>query len=228
MNYLSGPLPDLTNLPLEVFFLGSNNFIFSDFEDQFNHFYNNMGGNFYYTPMNPFDEYEVINKVSPPKVDVALSTLFGNNPNASSNNSYQWYKNYEPIEDATSPSYLIENAIENDTGEYTCLVTNSVVTGLTLERNPYSVNIIDKIPNPTDVVFTMYPNPTNSTFTINSDTVSEGIIQVYNFQGVLALEDYYLSDYNNLFDASGLKFGIYIVKLSTFDGQVYYNKLIKK
>ncbi|TVZ58746.1 putative secreted protein (Por secretion system target) [Flavobacteriaceae bacterium MAR_2010_105] len=228
-NLLSGSVPDFSTLPnLEVLSIRQNNFVFSDFEDQFNDLHNRMGDNFYISPMNPFDEYETINKVSPPKVDVPLTSLFENNPNASANNSYQWYKNYEPIDGATNPNYLIEKAIENDTGEYTCMVTNSVVTGLTLERNPYSVNIIDKIPNPTDVVFTMYPNPTNSTFTINSDTVSEGIIQVYDFQGVLAFEDYYSSEYNNLFDASGLKFGIHIVKLSTFDGQVHYNKLIKK
>ena len=54
------------------------------------------------------------------------------------------------------------------------------------------------------MAFTLYPNPTNSTFTVNSDTVSEEIIQIYNFQGVIALEDYYSSDYSNLFDASGL------------------------
>ena len=228
VNQLSGPLPDLTNLPLEVFFLGSNNFVFSDFEDQFNHFYNTMGNYFFYTPMNPFDEFEIINEVTPPTEDVELTTLFYNNSNASPNNSYQWYKNYEPISGATSPNYLIENALTNDTGEYMCLVTNSVVTGLTLERNPYVVNIIDRHPNPTDVVFKMFPNPTNSTFQIKSETVTEGFLEIYDFQGVLSYSDYFSSEYYNNFDISHLNRGIYIVKLSTFYGETYYNKLVKK
>ncbi len=59
---------------------------------------------------------------------------------ASTNNTYQWYKDGTIIDGAINTTYQIANTTTNDIGIYYCEVKNSVITELTLTRNPITVD----------------------------------------------------------------------------------------
>ena len=67
---------------------------------------------------------------------ISFSSLIGG-----SKNSYQWYKNNQPITGATSSSFTLNGAQPTDSGTYTCQVTNSIVTGLAIYRNVIKLSV---------------------------------------------------------------------------------------
>ncbi|MFY0625914.1 MAG: leucine-rich repeat domain-containing protein [Reichenbachiella sp.] len=58
-----------------------------------------------------------------------------------SNNAYQWLKDNNIIDGATSSSYTIDPVGANDSGIYTCEITNSNATQLVLLRNEITLNV---------------------------------------------------------------------------------------
>jgi Leucine-rich repeat (LRR) protein len=66
-------------------------------------------------------------------------------------NNYQWYKNQALITGATNPTFTIPNTAISDAGIYTCKITNTIATQLTLERNPINL-VIQGFVNPTDSI----------------------------------------------------------------------------
>ncbi|WP_046758888.1 T9SS type A sorting domain-containing protein [Kordia jejudonensis] len=67
---------------------------------------------------------------------------------ASANNSYQWYKDGNPVANANAPALtLTANLDGSDSGVYVLKVTNSVVTNLELETNPITLNVTAVAPN---------------------------------------------------------------------------------
>ncbi len=69
-------------------------------------------------------------------LSITLETICGGE-----NNQYQWYFNNNSIEGATESTYTLNNVIEANQGVYTCAVTNTVVTGLTLWRKPVTLHV---------------------------------------------------------------------------------------
>jgi hypothetical protein len=67
---------------------------------------------------------------------VEMTSLVGG-----SANRYQWFKNSEPITGATEAVYVIESAALPDACEYTCDITNTIVTGLVLHRRTVTVTV---------------------------------------------------------------------------------------
>ncbi|MDD3685469.1 MAG: hypothetical protein PHE56_01760 [Bacteroidales bacterium] len=67
---------------------------------------------------------------------ITLETICGGE-----NNQYQWYFNNNPIEGATESTYTLTNVIEANQGVYTCAITNTIVTGLTLWRKPITLHV---------------------------------------------------------------------------------------
>ncbi len=67
---------------------------------------------------------------------VEMTSLVGG-----SANRYQWFKNSEPINGATEAVYVIESATLSDASEYTCDITNTIVTGLVLHRRTVTVHV---------------------------------------------------------------------------------------
>lgn len=67
--------------------------------------------------------------------NVQMSTTIGG-----TNNVYLWQKNSSPVGD-NSPVLDILNATPTDNGEYTCIVSNSSVPGLSYERAPVNVTV---------------------------------------------------------------------------------------
>ena len=55
-------------------------------------------------------------------------------------NLYQWYKDGIPI-GANDSLYTINSVVFADSGEYTCGITNTIVTGLTLNKRPIQLNV---------------------------------------------------------------------------------------
>ncbi|CAM1368156.1 hypothetical protein [Tenacibaculum xiamenense] len=88
-----------------------------------------------YSPQAKVDLVET--KTVPLDGSITLST----SKLTSTNNSYQWYKDGVAILGATSKDLVLNNVKELDAGVYHFTATNSVVTGLTLEREPITVNI---------------------------------------------------------------------------------------
>ena len=59
--------------------------------------------------------------------------------------SYQWYRNGQAIPTATSATYQVEPVTEADTGTYTCVVTDTVMT-TTHETAVVTVTVATDLP----------------------------------------------------------------------------------
>ncbi len=133
-NNLSGAIPSsITTLAnLSTFYIIDNNFVFEDFEDNFNELLDK--GMTYSTQANVDNEESITisNKAS-----VSLSI----NATSSPNNTYQWQKDGKDIPGATRRSYVITNASASDSGVYDCFIRNTLVTGLTLRREKVTISI---------------------------------------------------------------------------------------
>ncbi|WP_299249349.1 leucine-rich repeat domain-containing protein, partial [uncultured Aquimarina sp.] len=136
-NQLMGNIPsglsDLSNL--SSFFVMGNNFVFSDFEQEFNTYVTKLGTNFKYTPQSKVDLSETQSVVSGESITLTSNQL------TSSNNQYQWYKDGVILSGATNKDLVITNATDTDAGVYHFTATNTVITGLTLERNPITLEV---------------------------------------------------------------------------------------
>ncbi|MDY8138495.1 hypothetical protein [Aquimarina sp. 2201CG5-10] len=133
-NKLGGAVPlSLTTITtLETLAIEHNGFVFEDFETQFSNY---ASINFSYTPQDKVD--------TPDSQSIAFGGTFTltSTQLTSTNNQYQWFKNGLPINGATSKDLVITNATQDDSGMYFFEATNTVITGLTLIRNPISIEV---------------------------------------------------------------------------------------
>jgi Leucine-rich repeat (LRR) protein len=137
---------DLVNLPslsglssLQYLSIQNNKFTFEDIEP-------NIGVasvRFTYSPQDSVGEIQ--NKVITEGSNFTMSVSVGGE-----NNQYQWEKGGSIIPGATNHSYTIISAEISDAGSYTCEITNTVATELTLYSNPVNVTI-----NPLSPVLTV-------------------------------------------------------------------------
>lgn len=67
---------------------------------------------------------------------ITLSTVVSGRANV-----YQWFKNGTAISGATAANLVLNPLTTTDSGTYTCLITSTIVTGLTLERNPITLTV---------------------------------------------------------------------------------------
>ncbi|WP_086031728.1 immunoglobulin domain-containing protein, partial [Tenacibaculum holothuriorum] len=115
----------------------NNNFIFGDFEDEFNQ-YKNLN-TFTYSPQDKFDEIREEN-VKDGEGFKLTSTVFGETVSNSTNNSYQWYKDGGAIDGAVNKTYSIASMSPSDAGVYNLKVTNSTITNLELVQQNITIN----------------------------------------------------------------------------------------
>ncbi|MBP2832846.1 hypothetical protein J8281_11675 [Aquimarina sp. U1-2] len=134
---LKGKIPQQWSLlpNLKDFRIQDSNFVFSDFESEFSLYLSKLGSNFSYQTQLKVDEANNLSVEQGNSITLTSTTL------TSANNAYQWYKDGVAIVDATNKEYVIENASDADAGVYNFTATNSVVTGLTLERNPITLSV---------------------------------------------------------------------------------------
>ncbi|UCG27158.1 MAG: leucine-rich repeat domain-containing protein, partial [Bacteroidales bacterium] len=122
-------LPDLSSLTL-LFELAINNnrFTFEDIEP-------NIGvasTTFLYSPQDSVGIETT--------VKVALDSSYTMSVNVGGvNNSYQWYRDGNPISGATGSTYSINAANSSDYGTYECEISNTVAVELTLHSRPIHI-----------------------------------------------------------------------------------------
>lgn len=123
-------LPDLSGITsLTSLSVANNHLEFDDVEP-------NIGiASFSYSPQADVGSEDTL--FIAPGASQTLSAVVGG-----SANQYQWFKDGAAIAGANESDYLITSATVNDTGIYTCEITNSIATALTLQRKPITVMLL--------------------------------------------------------------------------------------
>ena len=130
-NLLSGTIPEeIASLSqLQEFWIGENNFTFTEIEPfKTNH----PSTPLVYSPQNKVGDMQ--NYSLAPSESITLTIAMPENPTG--HDQYQWYKDGQPINGATSRNLTITINSENDYGTYTYKITNTAITDLTLESEP--------------------------------------------------------------------------------------------
>jgi len=135
-NNFSGVIPfSLNDNPeLNVLTFGSNQIIFSDFENLHSEYLSALQI-YQFSPQAKVDLEETLSVAENGTITLTSTEL------TSPNNSYQWFKDGVAIAGATTKDYVISSATPADAGVYYFQATNSIVTGLTLTRNNITVNV---------------------------------------------------------------------------------------
>ncbi|WP_064967128.1 leucine-rich repeat domain-containing protein [Tenacibaculum ovolyticum] len=134
-NKFSKKLPHFRSDVLKQITISYNNFVFSDFENEYLYYKNRLKHLFQYTNQAKVDITETLSVVSGNSITLTSNVL------TSVNNSYQWYKNNVAITGATGKDLVIENATDANAGIYHFRANNSIVTGLILTRNPITLKV---------------------------------------------------------------------------------------
>jgi Leucine-rich repeat (LRR) protein len=126
-------VPDLTAMSsLSIVTIQNNLFTFEDIEP--NLALRDQGKTFVYTPQKPVYHTQTITARAGSRL-VLKSEVGG------SANSYQWFKNVQPIGGLTSSLELNTISLA-DIGNYTARITSAIVTDLTLQRNPVQLQVV--------------------------------------------------------------------------------------
>jgi hypothetical protein len=124
-------LPDISGLShLNYLNVAQNILHFGDIEP-------NIGipiSGFEYCCQAPIGEPQTLCKLQ--GEELRLSVTVGGQSNL-----YQWYKNGAIIQEATSALFVIPAVLPDDAGVYTCQITNTVATALTLTSQPITVSV---------------------------------------------------------------------------------------
>ncbi|WP_027001979.1 choice-of-anchor Q domain-containing protein [Hugenholtzia roseola] len=91
-------------------------------------------------------------------------------------NTYQWYKDNQPLTGQTASTLLLENVTPQAAGIYTCWVRNTVATDLTLIRNDIQVNVLPFVPTADSLVLVLF----------NQATGGENWFRKWNFEDPVA------------------------------------------
>ncbi len=129
-NQLTG-LPDLSSLTsLNQLFVENNKLTFEDIEP-------NIGGpntQFTYSPQDSVGTYKDTTVSTGSAIE--MSVILGG-----TSNQYQWYKNGNVINGATSATYAIPSPNAMNSGVYHCQIANSVATDLTLYSRTHTLHV---------------------------------------------------------------------------------------
>jgi Leucine-rich repeat (LRR) protein len=129
-------LPILSGLPLLTDLVVRNNrFTFEDLEPNIS----KLGASTNYSPQAIYGSPTSVTINSGQTINLALTP-------GGTNNIYQWKFNANNISGAVSATFTKPSATSADGGAYTLLVTNSVVTGFTLESVVQQVEVLPGFP----------------------------------------------------------------------------------
>ncbi|MBI4646202.1 MAG: T9SS type A sorting domain-containing protein [Bacteroidia bacterium] len=209
-------LPDLSSLsPMCEIKVENNKFTFEDIEpnifievDSFNcGTYDTV---FTYAPQDSvLDAYDTIIDECD---NISISALVGG-----ANNVYQWYKNGSPVSGSVlNPYFTISSANISDEGIYTCAITNTLVTGLTLHRRPINliVNPVGTNNREATKEIIIYPNPNNGTFYLTNIEINNKI-EICTIQGCILYSKQIVQNSDKIIYFNGYLKGIYFIKIST-------------
>ncbi|WP_405399643.1 T9SS type B sorting domain-containing protein [Maribacter sp. Asnod2-G09] len=144
-NFFDGDLPNFTGVlsTTDVLQINDNRFQFGDFENEFDHYDQNILGFSDADQANVNDIETFDNCVGS---GITLSTIVSGTANV-----YQWFKDGSPILGANDADLILDPLSVTDAGVYTCEITSTIVTDLTLERNPITVTVNDNAPTANEI-----------------------------------------------------------------------------
>ena len=131
-NNLSGDIPDFSNQAmsnLDFLWIDNNQFVFTDFENEFLDYSANIGTGFTYEPQQQIDVVKGI------VVDISKSITLETLPNLGTNLNIDWYRTDEIGNFIFLENGLTYNLTVNSTadyGDYYYFVTSNIVTSLVL------------------------------------------------------------------------------------------------
>jgi len=167
--------------------------------------------------------------------DIILESTVGGQ-----HNLYQWYFNGSEILWGTDSTLAIDTVSVEDQGIYTCDITNTVATELTLHRRPINLTVqVSTDPEPNigvkNKIFN-FPNPFKETTNImfNIQSRENLFIKIYNIKGNLIKVISYTSSIGkntiswDSLDKTGQKLptGIYLYQLLSNNEVIYSNKCL--
>jgi hypothetical protein len=131
-------LPELTTMSsLDLVSIANNRLTFEDIEP--NLALRNQGKAFLYTPQKPVYDPQTITAK-------AGSRLILKSEVGGTANNYHWVKDGAPLADVTGPTLTLENLSATQAGSYSAAITSTLVTDLTLQRNPVQLEVIASEP----------------------------------------------------------------------------------
>ncbi|WP_324024183.1 T9SS type B sorting domain-containing protein [Maribacter sp. BPC-D8] len=147
-NQFEGPVPDFTavltdEIQGEFIQINNNRFQFGDFEDEFDYYNQELFG-FFYNDQAKVNDIETFDNCV--GSSITLSTIVSGTENV-----YQWFKDGSPISGANDADLILDPLSVTDAGVYTCEITSTIVTDLTLERNPITVSVNDNAPTANEI-----------------------------------------------------------------------------
>ncbi|WP_324024184.1 T9SS type B sorting domain-containing protein [Maribacter sp. BPC-D8] len=144
-NFFEGNLPNFTGVlsTNDILNINDNRFQFGDFEDEFDHYDQNILG-FSDADQAKVNDIEFFDNCV--GSSITLSTIVSGAANV-----YQWLKDGSPISGASDADLILDPLSVTDAGVYTCEITSTIVTDLTLERNPITVSVNDNAPTANEI-----------------------------------------------------------------------------
>ena len=159
--------------------------------------------NFIYIPQRLLDTRDILSL----KIDDSITLSVSSDHQ---DNIYQWYKDGEQIENATSEDYVIDSTTQNNTADYWAILTNPNLLSLELQRNTITLVIIpkdttiinDTTKNDTTIVddtipitdiqslntkLFAYPNPVAKELHIKHQGIQEYTISITDNNGIIVL-----------------------------------------
>lgn len=223
-NGLTSLPPNLRDAPdLLSLYIHDNNLDFDDIIPYCKKF-----GVYIYYPQDSIYEYE--------KVQATIGeskTLTSYSPSPNENNTYQWYKDGEAINNAIQPTMIVNiTESEDEFGTYHCEIENDEAWSLTLYRSIVQISPKDTISSvfdPQSIDLQLYPNPVQDLLYIklSNDMLMNGYVRIVDFNGKTLINHRLLDRYSNI-NLSSLPSGFYNVNFYLPSSRTYYSYRIIK
>lgn len=212
-------LPDLTPITsLKYVFIENNKFTFEDIEPNIGDF------KLYYSIQDSVGEAH--DTTISEGENLTLSVTVGG-----TTNQYQWFHDGVKIEGAEDSLYTIDTVIPSDSGAYTCQITNTIATDLTLYSHPINVHVTSSTGLSNQLItapekFALlqnHPNPFNPETIIQYHVAKscDVVLKIYNVTGqeiATIVNDYQnQGKYEVNFNLEEIPSGIYFYKIQMKD-----------
>lgn len=163
---------------------------------------------FEYSPQALLTEKDTITLVEGDQLELTVAA-------GGSGNIYTWLKDGEVVPEADSDTLYVASTLKEDSGEYQILVQNSLVPGLDLMSDTFTVVV--NYPVNADLVEKSFlrvnGNPVNDILSIDSDKTVESLI-MYDIFGKVS-RHVKVNSKTIRVNVNDLKTGLYFVKLQT-------------
>jgi Leucine-rich repeat (LRR) protein len=205
---------------LDYLNIKNNKYTFADLEPAINEL--NSINEFIYAPQSVIGQSIDTTVYKNQNIELTL-----NNYTPGESDDFVWYKDGIEISGANQLSFSIENATLADSGKYTCQVTNSLFTDLTLFSDTVKLSVL--IPDGVDEFgmknISIYPNPGEKRIFVETGN-KQVHIKIFDLAGILVLEKKdFQSDW---IEIQSFVPGIYLFSIEDENSEVINKKVIFK